>query len=239
MDSGFDMGDLAKNLVWGEGYSISEASSHLGLKAKEVTERLIGERLFGEIIYRMVVERDLSIGEIVKNSGFSRKEFMQKLKEHGHGNVLIDLARFLSRIGHDTGKISNLLGISREKVKKAAKCRTIVRAKDIKVLKLQRHSGISMMKPGNPKNNKEKKRPATISRAGLAEWCMQHYDKDGILRLPKGCRAPADLPRKYPTPKMELFLPEEPKPTFIPAPPLSKAECTVRGRNRIGYLRLF
>lgn len=237
-DSGFDMGKLATNLVW-EGYSIPEAAVHLGLKAKEVTQILAGEKLFGEIIHRKVIESGLSIAEIAESSGFERREFYQILKENGHGHIITVLTRFLSRIGEDIDRIAVLLGISRDKIEKTIVRKIQDHAKDIKVIKVAGREGISMMRLGKPKTKRESKRPATISRNGLAEWCMQHYDENGVLRLPAGCRAPADLPRRYPSPKSVELQPAEPKSPLFPAPPLSESECSARGRKRIGYMRLF
>jgi len=237
-DAGFDVGKLAIKMVW-EGSSISEAALHLGLKAKEVTEIIAKDKLFSEIVCKKVIENDLGIAEIARDSGFSKKGFMQKLKESGSGDIISSLARFLSRIGKEKDKISQLLDTSEDKIRKMIiNRRIVVRFKDIRPApNKDSRPGISTMKPAKPKNRRESKRPATISRVGLAEWCMQHYE-NGILQLPDEC-VPSDLPKRYPKVELAMFIPDKPRSTIIPAPPLSKAESTARGRNRIGYLKLY
>lgn len=95
----------------------------------------------------------------------------------------------------------------------------------------------SKSRPSSKK--KIRRKPATISREGLAAWNKLYYDKNGILRLPVGYNPPSDLPRRYPRIMADILPPCEPPPSLIPAPPVAKGECTTRGRDRIRYMRLF
>jgi len=175
------------------------------------------------------------VSEVARITGLRMLE-VREVIENITGCVMEDLARemFRERIG--VAEIARRLGMAQKDVKKALP--RVVGVTGVYKPPTSEVRRISTIKPGSPKSQRKlKKRPAAISRTGLAHWCMQHYDSQGVLKLPQGCAAPGDLPRRYPQEKVELTN-AEPRPSFFPAPPLSLAEGTARGRRRMGYARL-
>lgn len=176
------------------------------------------------------------VAEISKLVGLKRQD-VKGIIERIKGCDMEDLAREMYRESKGIAEIARKLGMAQKDVKKALP-KVIKAPKTFKpyVSEVRR---ISTIKPGSPKSQRKlKKRPASISRTGLAAWCMQHYDSNGELQLPNGWTAPGDLPKSYPRTKTE-FTKAEPRQTFIPASaPHYIAECTNRGRRRIGYMNL-
>lgn len=144
-------------------------------------------------------------------------------------------------VGRSISQIAELIGLPKKEVKKTLGDLgyNLKVKKYFPVPKVEKRT-ISTIEPCKPRNSRMVARPAaTVSREGLADWNKMHYDSSGHLRLPYGCVPPADLPRKFPSQKA-LALPEkEPMPSFFPAPPPPKAECSRRGRFRMGYIRFF
>ena len=178
---------------------------------------------------------DAGVAEISKLVRLRRqdvREIIQRIK----GCSMEDLAREMFRNSIGVAEIARRLGMAQKDVKKALP--RVVRVAGAYRPPASEGRRISTIKPGSPKSQRKlKKRPASISRTGLAHWCMQHYDSKGILQLPYGCSAPGDLPRRYPREKVQLTN-AEPRPSFFPASPPSLAEGTARGRRRLGYARL-
>lgn len=203
-------------------------------KAKESKEKVI--TIIREFVIERMIKQGRSVAEIAEIVSLGKGRVRQGLEDLGY--TVGVLAKEMMQSGNSVSDAAHHLSVSVKEIKQALS-KVGYHIADTSLSYIDGGRKISMLKPGKPKNNKERKRPLKLSRTGLAEWCMQHYDKNGILRLPKGCRAPDDLPRRYPTPKMDLLPPAKPEPTRFPALPLSKAECTARGRNRIGYMRFF
>ncbi|MCL5780441.1 MAG: hypothetical protein M1119_05900 [Firmicutes bacterium] len=83
---------------------------------------------------------------------------------------------------------------------------------------------------------KNRKRPATISAIGMAEWNMMHYDPvTGALKMPRTI-IPAGLPRRYPKKQMAAQL-STPDSYLIPGVP-PKSSGTAAGRRRIRIMQL-
>lgn len=204
-------------------------------KAKEAKEKVM------DIIREFVVERMIqggsSVVEIAETVGLGRKRVRQVMGNLGY--TIGIMAKEMMQSGHSVWDASKQLSVPVKEIKKALLEVGYHVADTSLCFTDSRKNKISMIKPGKPKSSKTPKKAATISSAGLAEWNMMHYDKDGKLRLPPGCRAPSDLPKRYPSPKSMEHSPAEPRSPFLHAPPLSEAECSARGRKRIGYMRLF
>ncbi|TEB04785.1 hypothetical protein Psch_03547 [Pelotomaculum schinkii] len=209
-------------------------SGHIDEEAKARKERIIS--IAREFAIEKMIRAGNSVAETASVVGLSGKRIREILAEMYFTTGV--LAKEIIQSGGSVSEASERLGVTRKEVKQALLEVGYHIITDDAAVTNNECSKVSMMKPGKPRK-REYKKPATISKAGLAEWNMMHYDQEGILRLPAGCRAPADLPRKYPSPKANLLPAAETKPTWIPAPPLSKSECTARGRKRIGYLRLY
>lgn len=198
-------------------------------------ERNIITGIMREHVVSRMFSGDAGVAEISKLVGLKRQD-VRDIIERIKGCSMEDLARDMYRESIGINVIAAKLGMSKKDVKKALP-RVIPAPKTCKTF-IPEVRRISTIKPGNIKNQRSlKKRPASISRTGLAAWCMQHYDKNGRLILPYGCTAPSDLPRKYPEIKVNIGR-AEPKESYFPAPPPSRAEGTARGRRRIGYLHL-
>ncbi|HBV98072.1 MAG: hypothetical protein JL50_00805 [Peptococcaceae bacterium BICA1-7] len=175
------------------------------------------------------------VAEIARITGLRKLE-VRAVIEGTRGCSMEDLAREMFRKSIGLAEIARRLGMAQKDVKKALP--RVVRVAGAYRPPASEGRRISTIKPGSPKSQRKlKKRPASISRTGLAHWCMQHYDSKGILQLPYGCSAPGDLPRRYPREKVQLTN-AEPRPSFFPASPPSLAEGTARGRRRLGYARL-
>lgn len=83
---------------------------------------------------------------------------------------------------------------------------------------------------------KNRKRPATISATGMADWNRMHYDPvTGALLLPR-TTLPEGIPRKYPKKQMAVQL-STPDSCRIPGVP-PKSSGTAAGRKRIGIMQL-
>ncbi len=183
-----------------------------------------------------------SIGEIAKTENMSRKKLLALLKENGRDANKIIKLMYIEE--HKTiPEICNKAGMSRKSIVEIlnevdgeTKRRVIVNDDiDYNGKKFSIKKG--MMPPSKPKNRKAPaKRPASIGAAGLAWWNYQHYDPvTGKNKLPP-TSIPADMPRRFPRPNSDVYTPAEPRESFFPAPPISKSECTVRGRRRIGIM---
>ncbi|MHB8158344.1 MAG: hypothetical protein ACYDEQ_13280, partial [Desulfocucumaceae bacterium] len=203
------------------------------------TNNKTGWRLLIDIYRRHVAEMMFNRGhrvvEIARITGLRKLE-ARELIEKIMGCSMEDLAREMFRENVGVAEIACRLGIAQKDVRRALPRLVRVAAAFRPLASEVRR--ISTIKPGSPKSQRKlKKRPATISRTGLAHWCMQHYDSQGVLQLPYGCAAPGDLPKRYPRTKV-VFTNAEPRPSFYPASPPSIADGTARGRTRLGYSRL-
>ncbi|MCL5058774.1 MAG: hypothetical protein M1130_12450 [Actinobacteria bacterium] len=235
-----DAGELIPGLDEAEIESLGRAIKSRDALVKE--KRQEGKALWNRVIGIMrehVVEKRFHEGykaaDIARLTGL-RIEDVKGIIEGLTGCSLTDIAREMFRESVGVAEIARRLGMAQKDVKKALP--RVVRVAGAYRPPASEGRRISTIKPGSPKSQRKlKKRPASISRTGLAHWCMQHYDSRGVLQLPYGCSAPGDLPRRYPREKVQLTN-AEPRPSFFPAPPPSMAECTARGRRRLGYSRL-
>jgi hypothetical protein len=147
----------------------------------------------------------------------------------------------LYREGKSIQQISDLLDVPKREIQNSLKAAgyNLKTMKPFTCIESDRRTA-GTIKPAKPRSKKTPvRRAATVSREGLADWNRLHYDDSGRLRLPYGCAPPADLPRKFPSTKALVLPAKEPVPSFYPAPPLPRAECSRRGRTRIGYMRFF
>lgn len=192
------------------------------------------------LITRMFEEGD-SIPDIVGIVSVRKRNVMEILAKTG---LIGTRVRGMFASGHGIPRIAGLTGLAEKEVRKILKGfgyslgARPEQIRDFSPPEINRRK-ISTIKPSKPRSRKGAvRRKATLSREGLADWNRMHYDDSGLLRLPYGCAPPADLPRKFPSPKALPFQPKEPGTSFLPAPP-PKAECSRRGRARIEYMRFF
>ncbi|MCL5289760.1 MAG: hypothetical protein M1489_01775 [Firmicutes bacterium] len=192
------------------------------------------------LITRMF-EEESSIPDIAGATGVSKRNVMRVLIKTGHMGSRV---REMYASCHGVARIAGVTGLRVKEVRKILQgfgYRLGARAEQIRHFtppEINRRK-ISTVKPSRPRSRKEVvRKKATLSREGLADWNRMHYDDSGVLRLPYGCAPPADLPRKFPSAKAMTIQSKEPGPSFFPAPP-PKAECSRRGRDRIGYMRFF
>ena len=208
-------------------------------KEKDLRSKVV-DILREHLITRMF-EEGKSIPDIAGVASVRKRNVMEILAKTGQIGSRV---REMFTSGHRVPRIADLTGLAEKEVRKILKdFGYSFRARPEHV----RHFSppeidrkkISTIKPSRPKSRKGAvRRKATLSREGLADWNRMHYDDSGVLRLPYGCAPPADLPRKFPSPKALTLQPKEPGPSFFPASP-PKAECSRRGRARIGYMRFF
>jgi len=185
------------------------------------------------VINMLFFKEDKNVPEISKVVGLNRKEVRQMI-ERIQDQSIDHLVREMFRQGESLFSISEKFGLQKKEVRKILP--KVIRVTEFRPANVR--GTISTIKPGNPKSKKDiKKKPSSISRKGLAEWNVLHYDEKGILRLPYGCVAPQDLPRKFPVQKV-VYQKAEPAQSFFPASLPSRAECTKRGKNRIGHMNL-
>lgn len=219
---------------------LSNAEEEILLKILSQKEELINKdkARWSKIIKIMrghVVEKRFydgyRVADIAKLAGLRRKDVRQMI-ERLTGRSMSDIAREMFREDIVISEIASKLCIAKKDIKKVLPKVIRVVSCSIPVSEIRR---ISTIKPSSPKSQrKSRKKPASISRTGLAAWCMLHYNEKGLLELPYGCAAPSDLLRKYPEVK-EVIGRAEPRETFFHAPTPSMAEGSIRGRKRIGY----
>ncbi|MCL6557815.1 MAG: hypothetical protein K6U74_03250, partial [Firmicutes bacterium] len=188
------------------------------------------------VIIRMF-EEGITVGVIAKTVGASKKDVRQAIDKIRGTNQVV---REMYQSGQSIPQIARAIGLPEAETRKILKeWGYNLKAVYCPVPEIKKRT-ISTIKPGKPKNARAAiKRPATIGREGLADWNRLHYDDSGRLRLPCGCAPPADLPRKFPSTKALVLPVKEPAQSFYPAPPPPRAECSSRGRIRIGYMRFF
>jgi len=208
-------------------------------KEKDLRSKVV-DILREHLITRMFEEGN-SIPDIAGVASVRKRNVMEILAKTGQIGSRV---REMFTSGHRVPRIADLTGLAEKEVRKILKDFGYsfgARPEHVRHFsppEIDRKK-ISTIKPSRPKSrNGAVRRKATLSREGLADWNRMHYDDSGVLRLPYGCAPPADLPRKFPSPKALTLQPKEPGPSFFPASP-PKAECSRRGRARIGYMRFF
>jgi len=189
------------------------------------------------VVSRMFNEGN-RIADIAGAAGISKRKVRQMIeKVHNISDLIVEMYQEDRSIQ----QISDFFAVPKREIQNTLKAAGY----NLKVIKQLAGMGIdrrtaSTIKPAKPRSKRSPvKRAATVSREGLADWNRLHYDDSGRLRLPYGCAPPADLPRKFPSTKTLVLPAKEPVPSFYPAPPLPRAECSRRGRVRIGYMRFF
>lgn len=199
--------------------------------------RVIG--IMREHAINRMFEEGSSVAYIAKVVGVSKRVVRQVIEKAGDG--IPNIIKEMYVVGRSISEIAHLISLPKKEVKKTLK--------DLgyKLKAIQYFPAldpgkrtISTIKPTKLKNKKNiGRRKMTVSREVLADWNKMHYDSAGVLRLPYGCAPPADLPKKFPSHRALVVPPKEPGPSFFPAPPPSRADCSRRGRTRMGYMRFF
>lgn len=205
-------------------------------EAEAVRNRLI-DIMRQHLVCRMFKE-GYGIADIAGAAGTGKKKVRQMIERVYN---ISDLIVELYREGRSIQQISDLFDVTGREIQNALKAAgyNLKTLKQFTCMESDRRAA-GTIKPAKPRSKRTPlRRAATVSREGLADWNRLHYDDSGRLRLPYGCAPPADLPRKFPSKKALVFPAREPVPSFYPAPPPTKAECTRRGRTRIGYMRFF
>ena len=206
-----------------------------GKKEKVIKNRVI-DIMREHVIKRMFKEGN-RVADIARVAGVSRRTVRQVIAEHG----MPDLIREMFGAGRSISQIAELIGLPKKEIKKTLgdlgynlKIREYFPVREVE------RRAISTIKPCKPRSSRTVvRRATTVSREGLADWNKMHYDSSGHLRLPYGCVPPADLPRKFPSPKVLALPAKEARPCFFPAPPPLKVDCCRRGRARIRYMEFF
>ncbi|MFZ5651999.1 MAG: hypothetical protein ACOY4I_14275 [Bacillota bacterium] len=206
-------------------------------KEKEIKNGLI-DIMRDHVIKRMHKEGN-GVADIARVVGISRRAVRQVIAEAEHG--IPDLIREMFWAGRNISQIAELIGLPKREIKKILgelgynlRIRKYLPSREVE------RRTISTIKPCKPRNSRTVvRRATTVSREGLADWNKMHYDSSGHLRLPYGCVPPADLPRKFPSQRAMMASPAEPRLSFYPAPPPSRADCSRQGRIRIGYMRFY
>lgn len=168
----------------------------------------------------------------------------QSMAERDGGHISPEIKKMIREMfveGMKVRQIALTAGLSKEKIKKALLDMGYKKIRIVKVYIDTRGQNairrVSTIKPLKTRSIKKAvKRESKISRSALANWCRLHYDDSGSLKLPAGCVAPADLPMRYPRTKELVLLAAESKTLYSAPPP---AECTTKGKKRIGYMRFF
>lgn len=205
-------------------------------KQENVIKNRVIDIMREHVINKMFDEGN-RVADIARVVGVSRGTVRQVIARTEHG--IPGLIREMFRAGRSVSQIADLISLPKKDVRKTLKDIGY----NLKIVKyfptpdIERRT-ISTIKLCKLKSKRILRRVAKVSREGLADWNKVHYDSSGNLQLPYGCVPPADLPRKFPSQKALVFTAKEPRPCFFPAP-LSRADCSRRGRTRIGYMRLF
>ncbi|MFZ5651727.1 MAG: hypothetical protein ACOY4I_12860 [Bacillota bacterium] len=206
-------------------------------KEKEIKNGLID--IMREHVIRRMFKEGNRVADIARVVGISRRAVRQVIAEAEHG--IPDLIREMFGAGRNISQIAELIGLPKKEIKKilGELGYNLKIRKYFPVREVEKRT-ISTIKPCKPRNSRTVVRRAkTVSREGLADWNKMHYDSSRHLRLPYGCVPPADLPRKFPSQRAMMASPAEPRLSFYPAPPPSRAACSRRGRKRIEYMRFF
>ncbi|MCL6479512.1 MAG: hypothetical protein K6T65_14090 [Peptococcaceae bacterium] len=205
-------------------------------EAEAVRNRLIG--VMREYVVCRMFKEGYRIADIAGTAGTGKRK-VRKMIEKVYN--ISDLIVELYREGRSIQQISDLFDMPGREIQNSLKAAgyNLKTMKPFTCIESDRRAA-GTIKPAKPRSKKTPvRRAATVSREGLADWNRLHYDYSGRLRLPYGCAPPADLPRKFPSTKALVIPAREPVPSFYPAPPPARAECTRRGRTRIGYMRFF
>ncbi|MFZ5645452.1 MAG: hypothetical protein ACOY46_17965 [Bacillota bacterium] len=236
---------------------LSDTEAEILLRAMEVRDRWPEEEkarmrgvkdlrskvvnILREHLITRMFEEGNSISDIAGATGVRKRNVMGVLAKTGQMGSRV---REMFASGHGVPRIASVTGLRVKEVRKILQgfgYSLGARKEHIRYFsptEINRRK-ISTVKPSRPRSRKGAvRRKSTLSREGLADWNRMHYDNSGVLRLPYGCAPPADLPRKFPLSKAMTLQPKEPGPSFFLAPP-PKAECSRRGRTRIGYMRFF
>lgn len=179
---------------------------------------------------------------IFKDYRLTGKEMANRLNESA-----MNISRALKKITERIEAQQQIAGLTMEQMKQLNDCLTKRdreqqlekerRKQERELEKANREAMREYSRAMAADKKRIRKKPATISREGLAEWNRLHYDhKTGKYNEAAGA-IPADLPRYYPKKKIALPL-EKPSSPLMPAAPL-KASGTRAGRKRIDYLRMF
>lgn len=217
---------------------ISEGHVIIGLSDKE-NDTLLSNLTLRES-YQKSME-DVQLKEvaslILENYQMAGKEMAERLNEPP-----MAISRSLSKIRNRTDLITGLSEEENAKVKNLLEKREREqeiekerRAKEREMAKANKEAMKDQVVAADKK--RVRKKPATISKEGLAEWNMMHYDKSGMLKEELRDKAPGDLPLRYPRKKIAVRL-RTPDSNIIPAP-IPKGSGTRAGRRRNDYLRLF
>ncbi|MFZ5633344.1 MAG: hypothetical protein ACOY40_10905 [Bacillota bacterium] len=205
-------------------------------EAEVVWDRLIG--IMREHVVCRMFKEGYRIADIAGAAGIGKRKVRQIIdKDHSISNLIVEMYRE----GKSIKQISDLLDLPKREIRDTLKGAgyNLKTMKQFTCIENDRRTA-GTIKPAKPRSKRTPvRRAATVSREGLADWNRLHYDDSGRLRLPCGCAPPADLPRKFPSTKALVLPAKEPVPSFYSAPPPPRAECSRRGRTRIGYMRFF
>ncbi|MCL6477364.1 MAG: hypothetical protein K6T65_03005 [Peptococcaceae bacterium] len=194
-------------------------------EAEAVWNSLIG--VMREYVVCRMFEEGYRIADIAGAAGAGKRKVRKTIEKVYN---ISDLIVELYREGRSIQQISDLFDVPGREIKNALKAAgyNLKTLKQFACMESDRRAA-GTIKPAKPRSKRTPlRRAATVSREGLADWNRLHYDDSGRLRLPYGCAPPADLPRKFPSTKALVLPAREPVPSFYPAPPPERAECTRR-----------
>lgn len=198
---------VVKNMFYKE-QGVAEIAKIIGLKRDDIRQLIEGitGKCMDDIAKEMFSKTN-SVPEIVSRLGIDKKDVGQLVKSL-MGSCIGDIARDMFRKDKSICVIASELCTPPKEIKKMLP--RVIRPPKSFSMAVSEIRRISTIKPGSPKGSKKLRRKQTsISTTKLAHWNNSHYvmDENGkfvfVQSSVTGVK-PADLPWKYPSPKMSI-----------------------------------